>query len=116
MGLYTLAGVFPLFSTLCFMCGYFCLWLLEQGETAVGPTMGAVHTCACRAARIIPAPAPLASARPAAMPVLRVSEVGPQPVCLDVLWVAEGWSWEYAAVSSKIQLDGPDSIKGPAEE
>lgn len=83
----------------------------------MGPTTGAVHTCACRAARIIPAPAPLASARPAAMPALRVSEVGPQPACPDVLWVAEGWLWEYAAVSSKkVQLDVLDKIKGHAEE
>lgn len=86
---------FFLFSfTLCFMCGCFCLWLLEQGETVVGPTMGAVRISACRAARITHVPAPLASARPAAMPVPRVSEVGPQPVCPDVCWVAEGWRWE----------------------
>lgn len=70
--------VFPPFFTLCFMCGCFCLWLLEQGETVVGTTMEAALTSACQAARITPAPAPRASARPAAMPVPRVSEVGPR--------------------------------------
>lgn len=68
--------VLPPFFTVCFMCGCFCLWLLEQGETVVGTTMEAALTSACRAARITPVPAPRASARPAAMPVPRVSEVG----------------------------------------
>jgi len=94
VGLDPLTGVFPLFFTLRFMRGCFCFWLLEQGETVVGPTMGAVLTSACQAARITPAPAPQASVRPAAMPAPRVSEVGPQPACSDVQRVAEGWQWE----------------------
>lgn len=88
------------------MCGCFCLWLLEQGETVVGTTMEAALTCACRAARITPVPAPRASARPAAMPVPRVSEVGPRAQMFSG-WQRAGSGTKHApALASKeMQLD-----------